>query len=151
MKKKLLRSIILLSLLGVLISIYLLILHYQDGQQICDINDALSCTQVKESSYAQLLGFPIALYGIIGYLILGIMSIMMLLRVRILRNRYWRKAINDENLFYLAFVALLFSLYLTYAEIFLIKSLCIFCLFSAVIIAAITILSYKHLKLKPLE
>ena len=61
-----------------------------------------------------------------------------------------RKTISAENLLAFSVIALGVSLYLTYAEFFLIKALCIFCLVSQITILGITISSYYNLKLNKL-
>ena len=45
-------------------------------------------------------------------------------------------------------MALITSLYLTYAEFFIIKAICILCVFSQITILGITFSSYKNLKLE---
>lgn len=123
--------IIILCILGVIIASYLTYMYYSDQHQACDINSTFECTPVHQSSYALLGGVPVAVLGVIGYLlILAFVFYDM-------RYASW-----------IAFAGMLFSLRLTYAEFFVIHKLCIFCLVSQVLIIAIWLVSIRWKKVK---
>lgn len=152
MRKEIIRKIILFAILGILVSAYLLKIYYTDGDQICDINDTFSCTDVKKSDYSEAFGIPMAGYGLISYFLIGLIGLFRYYKEKLLQKNMWvRKIFSVQNLFYVSFVALIFSLYLTYTEFFIIKALCLFCLLSLGTISAITVLSYKNLKTKETE
>ena len=139
----------LLAVLGMLVSIYLLNLHYSDGNgsEVCDINPAFSCTDVKNSEYSTFLGIPMAGYGLIGYLLIGIVALFRYKKHTWLVNDKLSKLFKPQNLFYLSFLGLIISLYLTYLEFFVILALCIFCLISFGIISLITYYTYQNNKI----
>ncbi|MBU0460342.1 MAG: vitamin K epoxide reductase family protein [Nanoarchaeota archaeon] len=148
MKKKILKKIIFLAFLGILVSIYLLNIFYAEGEQGCDISETLSCSAVKNSSYSRFVGVPTALMGIIGYVLIGLIALVRLQKEKWLKNKWMKKIFSQKNLFYVTFVALIFSLYLTYTELFIIKAICIFCIISLLIISLITVYTYKNVRIK---
>ena len=148
MDKKTLKIIIFLAILGIFVSAYLLKLYYSDGSPICDIGDTFSCTDVKNSDYSEAFGIPMAGYGLMVYFLIGLMAVCRYKKEQLLKNVWLQKAFTQQNLFYVSFTALIFSLYLTYIEFFIIKALCLFCLISLGIIMVITFYTYKNLKIK---
>jgi uncharacterized membrane protein len=98
------------------------------------------CNTVQSSPYAKLFGLiPIGLVGAVGY-------------IAILVAWLWRRFRNDKLsniagpiMFGMALFGTLFSVYLTYLELFVIHAVCIWCLTSAVIITALMLLSLPHL------
>ena len=148
MDKKTLKKIIFLAVLGILVSAYLLKVHYSDSSQLCDINKTFSCSEVKNSDYSEAFGIPMAGYGLMGYFLIGLMAMLRYKKERLLEKEWLKKVFTQQNLFYVSFAALIFSLYLTYTSLFIIKSLCLFCLISLGIIAMITFYTYKNLKVK---
>lgn len=93
------------------------------------------CNAVQQSEYAKLFGIPIALYGLAGYV--GILALWAAQR--------WMKAPIAQQagtgIFVIAVIGVLFSIYLTFLEPFVIGATCIWCLSSAVIMTAILLLS----------
>lgn len=70
--KKIVISVSLLCVVGLLVAIYLTWLHYQvhtnpSFHSFCAMNDAFNCETVAESPYAVFLRMPVAVWGIIGY------------------------------------------------------------------------------------
>jgi uncharacterized membrane protein len=116
------RAIAGLALLGLAISIYLTWVHYADVKPVCTgISD---CEKVQTSDYAELAGIPVAVLGVVGYL-----SILASLRLRV------------EVTVLLAYVAVGFSAYLTWAELFKIDAICQWCVASALTSLAIAVLA----------
>lgn len=151
LKRRLLLSIIFLSLLGAVISGYLVKVHYSDKSSPCDLSNSLSCSIVNKSQYAEILGISVAVLGVIFYSALGAVSFGLF---RAIRKEEISREINRNSLIYfinspklfllMALPALIFSLYLTYAEFFLIGSACVLCLFSQGTILGITAVGYKY-------
>jgi uncharacterized membrane protein len=98
------------------------------------------CETVQTSQWAVLLGLPVAFYGVVGYLGLLIVAIAAL-RPAALSERKWERVLAA-----LASVGFLFTLYLTYLELFVIHAICRWCIGSAVIITAIWIVSVTSLR-----
>ena len=147
-KQRTLKFIIFLAFLGLLVSGYLVNLHYTDRDAPCDVDEIFACSVVKESNYSEVFGIPVALVGLLGYGLLGLIGFCLYFRGKWKEKSLFKKLANSELLLWLSIVAVLVSGWLTYAEFFLIKALCIFCLVSQVIILGILLLSYNYLRLK---
>jgi uncharacterized membrane protein len=116
------RAIAGLALLGLAISAYLTWVHYAGIEPVCTgISD---CERVQTSEYADLVGIPVAVLGIAGYA-----AILVSLRTRV------------EVTALLAYLAVAFSAYLTWAEVFKIDAICQWCVGSALITLAIAVLA----------
>jgi uncharacterized membrane protein len=120
----------ILAVVGIIIASYLGYIYYYDAHEVCDINQTFECTTVHESDYAQLFGISVALIGIAGY-------------VAILLALFYM----EWSVKWLALFGALFSMRLTWAEIFVIEKYCIFCLISQAIILAIFFVSVNWKKL----
>ncbi len=126
-------AIPILALIGLGASIYLTYVETTHTNAICGpVGD---CNAVQSSPYAKLFGFfPVGLLGAIGY-------------IAILVAWFWRRMRQDAlakiagpALFGMALFGTLFSIYLTYLEIYVIHAVCIWCLSSAVIITLLMLL-----------
>jgi uncharacterized membrane protein len=107
-----------LALLGLAISVYLTWVHYAGIEPVCTgISD---CERVQNSDYAELVGIPVAVLGIVGYA-----AILASLRTRV------------EVTAMLSYLAVAFSAYLTWAELFKIDAICQWCVASALATLAI--------------
>ena len=124
----------ILSVIGLGVAIYLTFVETRNVKAVCGpVGD---CNTVQSSPYARLFGFlPVGLLGLVGYV--GIL-------VAWAMDRFGREGfarIAALALFGMALFGVLFSIYLTYLELFVIHAVCIWCLSSAVIMAFILILS----------
>jgi len=116
--------ILILAFCGLANSLYLA-QHEESGVPLqCDIGNLDGCNVVAASEYAQVFGVPLAEYGVVFYGILFILAAVEL----VLFNRLLRRALQV-----LAVVGVLFSLYFTVLQVFVINALCIYCLASAFI------------------
>lgn len=106
-----------LAVLGLLISTYLTVLHYQasSGGSIdapfCGVGTVVNCSAVLSSPYSQLLGQPVALWGAISYGAVLLASFLS----------------QTGLLFLLCGWLFVFSLYMASISLFVIKSLCVLC------------------------
>jgi uncharacterized membrane protein len=111
-----------LAVVGVLISAYLTWTHFAGLTPVCT-GSGEGCQTVQSSRYASLLGIPVALLGLVAY-----------------GGLVFSVALWQEIGIYLGFlislVGTLFSIYLTYLEVFVIGALCQWCLASAAIMVA---------------
>ena len=108
-----------LAIAGLGIAVYLTIVHYQGGDPVC-LAGGGGCAKVQDSDYADLLGVPVPLIGIGGYLTLLAAAALP----------------GDRGRFLGVFAGLVgvgFSIYLTYLEIFEIEAICHWCVASAVV------------------
>ena len=119
-----------LACIGVLLSAYLLKLHFTPQGSFCDINDTFNCATVNASGYAVVFGVPVALLGMLHYLFLLIASLLPVTLARLLRL--------DARTYYLGLtyymaLGLIFSAYLTFVEAFVLFAYCVLCVTSAII------------------
>ena len=121
-----------LALVGLGISVYLTWVHYGGIEPVCTgISD---CERVQTSSYAELMGIPVAVLGVAGYA-----AILASLRLRV------------EVTALLAYLAVSFSAYLTWVEVFRIEAICQWCVASALITLAIAVLATLRALSAPLH
>ena len=132
------RLITVLCVFGIGVAGYLTWTHLIDADPYC--GGAHGCADVQSSPYSRVAGIPVSAIGLIGYLLL--------LTLSLLRGR-----LNAEIDFFLpvlsfgaALIGVLYSVYLTYLEAFVILAWCYWCVTSAVIIAAVWILSVVDLR-----
>ena len=125
------RIILVSSVIGILLSGYLTYVHYAPEQlddSFCNFSDFVSCSTVNSSSYATFFGMPVALIGVFGFLLLGVLSLGKVKYHRVL-------------LFYFSLGALLFMLYLLIIELFVLKAICLYCVFTLIDILLIFLVS----------
>jgi uncharacterized membrane protein len=124
--RRLLIAIAVISLIGIGVAGYLTYTHYEGLNVVCLSSGG--CETVQKSVYSKLAGVPVAVLGLAGYI-----AILLSLTIR---NELGRVAG-----FGIALIGCLFSLYLTYREIFTIKAICQWCVSSAVLMTILTILT----------
>jgi uncharacterized membrane protein len=118
------------SMLGLAIAGYLTYVHYAGVSPVCEI--AHGCEKVQTSQWAKLAGIPVALLGLLGYA--GILAAL------VARGEAALTAAAG-----LALVGAGFSAYLTYREVFTIDAICIWCVASAVLMAALAVITVARL------
>jgi vitamin-K-epoxide reductase (warfarin-sensitive) len=117
---------VLLAVLGIVLSSLALREHYRtEGDSPCHINDVWDCGEVNHSPYALLLGIPVAVIGIAGYVGLGILAL----------KRAYRIVLGASV------IGLAFSLYLAHIEKDVIRAWCIYCVGSLGVITLMTLLA----------
>lgn len=143
--KTILITLIVLSVLGLVTSIYLANLHFNKVDSICDFNQKFSCTDVSRSAYAKIFGIPVAVLGVAAYL--GYLTIPVML-LRRFDFKKIHKSLSDlvitRYYFFFALFGLLFSLYLTYVELATIHVICPLCLVSQALVIIILFYSYLY-------
>ncbi|HWQ05529.1 MAG TPA: vitamin K epoxide reductase family protein [Longilinea sp.] len=115
---------LLVTVIGLLDSIYLIILKYSNNKAMC-IQGVGDCWSVNISRYSMIGGIPVAVLGAISYLV--IIALLLLEN----RGRLWQTQGILLN-FGLSLIGVLFSAYLTYLEIAVIHAICPFCVLSAI-------------------
>jgi uncharacterized membrane protein len=121
----------LLSLAGLFVSLYLYLykLGYI-GTVACGTG---GCEKVQFSSYAIFLGIDVPLWGLLAYGALLALSILALQQPASGRWPLLLRLLSGGGV--------LFSLYLTYLELFVIHAICRWCVGSAVIVALLFVAS----------
>ena len=143
MDKKLYWASVVIAVIGLAVSIYMTIFKLTGNETMCVGNGG--CSTVNASPYAEIQGIPVAAVGIFGYL-----AILAVLVLEIKGGRFFKK--NATLLtFGLVLTGFLFTLYLIYLEIFIIKALCPFCLTSQIAMTILFILSVIRLVKQPLN
>lgn len=131
MSDRLLRlAVVALALLGVGIATYLTYVHYAGIRPLCLSSGG--CETVQSSHYAKLAGIPVAVLGLVGY-------------VLILASAWLRSESAKAATAGLALVGFGFSAYLTYRELFTIKAICQWCVASAVVMTLLAVASVWRL------
>lgn len=125
-------AVVIASLTGLAVSIYLLSFKLSDKPRVCLTGSG--CSDVNASSYSFFLGIPVSVYGILAYLLLTAAGVA------------WA-AMGEKvsewvllGAFGISLGGFLFSLYLTYLEAYVIYAWCSWCLTSAALIAIDTVL-----------
>jgi len=116
------------SLLGLADAIYLTVEHVTGQSVRCTI--VAGCSEVLSSQYAVVAGVPLALFGAAAYF--GVFSLSTLAA-----SGY---RIAGTLLTPLVLLMFLFSLWLFYLQAFVIHAFCQFCLLSATITTALTVI-----------
>jgi vitamin-K-epoxide reductase (warfarin-sensitive) len=130
-RRRLMLAIALVALAGVVVSSVSLYHHFSTSKtSFCNFGESFNCDIVNRSSYSMLAGVPVALIGIVGYLlIIGLATI------------YRDKAETPVILLIASLGGLGFALYLTYVEKFVLAAWCILCLTSLGLIFSAAVLS----------
>jgi uncharacterized membrane protein len=131
------RTQVILSAAGIVVSGYLTYVHLANKIVYC--GEYSGCETVQASPYSTFYGIPIALGGVLLYLLLLALSVVEL-RLPGDTALWVRYAFFGFSL-----VGLLYSIYLTYLELFVICSVCLWCLTSALILLNTTVVSVWRL------
>ncbi len=127
-----------LSLIGFFISLYLWLWKLGlMGPMVCVSG---GCETVQLSQYAVMLGIPVALYGVLGFAGLFLVSITAL------QDRWVERREPTVLLFLLSSGGVAFAGYLTYLEAFKIHAWCQWCVTCAVLIVLIFLISVLALR-----
>jgi uncharacterized membrane protein len=121
----------LLSLVGVFVALYLYLFKIgKIGSLVCGTG---GCETVQLSRYSRFLGVEVSLIGLIGYL--GLLAFTLWSLRPGLAGARWPATL----LVLLSGVGVVFAVYLTWLELFVIHAICRWCVGSAAIITAIFI------------
>lgn len=121
-----------LAIAGIMISSLALYHHYsQTDFEFCSVSQTVSCNLVNKSIYSEIFSIPVALIGIVEYIIVFSVSF-----------------IKDKRILpIISLLGFVFSIYLTYIEIAVIEAYCLLCLASLTFITLIFLLSLSRLEL----
>ena len=116
--------LVVLAVLGIAASSLALREHYRTDASPCSINERWDCGIVNHSPYAMFHGVPVAVIGIAGYLLLGLLAAS--------KAYPWMLP--------LVTVALIFSIHLADIESLVLGVWCIYCAISLGVISLMTVL-----------
>jgi uncharacterized membrane protein len=116
-----------LALLGVAVTTYLTLGAWRSATPaFCA--EGSGCDLIQQSAWSTLLGLPMALWGLLLYALLALLAWRMPARLK-----RWRR------LWFLAFVGVAISVYLTAVGWWVVEAFCPWCLLSLAIISAVLI------------
>ncbi|MGH3733161.1 MAG: vitamin K epoxide reductase family protein [Acidimicrobiales bacterium] len=108
-----------LSLIGLGLSIYLTITHFQPHLLVCSGGGAIDCEKVTTSPQSNVLGIPVAILGLANYTVMATLNSPWVWRARV----RWIHVAR----FLLAILSMCFVLWLIYAEVEIIGAICLYC------------------------
>ncbi len=126
------------ALIGLFDAIYLTWIKLSHNETQCapGLGD---CFTVNTSRYSEIYGIPIAIFGMATYvLIIGILLFEP--RVKFLKEN------GTLALFGISLIGVLYSIYLSYLEEFVLHAWCPYCILSAIAITIIFVISIIRLK-----
>jgi uncharacterized membrane protein len=128
----------LVSLAGVFVASYLALykLGYI-GTLVCAVG---SCETVQTSRWASLLGVPVATWGVAFYLVVLGVSLYGLSDAMADSRRL------SQALVVMTGTGVLFSVWLTYLELFVIHAICQWCVVSAILVTVLFVISLLDLR-----
>jgi uncharacterized membrane protein len=118
---------------GALVAAYLLAVRSGDARLVCRTG---GCETVQSSSYAELLGIPVAALGLIAFVTIGSLAL--------LASPLARAAAVS-----LALAAVAFSAYLLVVQLAVIGELCDWCLLSDGLLTLLTVLVVLRIATEP--
>ncbi len=140
MDKRLTQLSIALTIIGLFVSIYMTIYKITSNESMCV--GSKDCSVVNASRYSEVNGIPVAVIGVAGYLAL--------LAVQWLERKPGFFQQNGTMIFFaLSVTGFLFTVYLVFLEVALIKAYCPFCITSQVAMTLIFIISVIRLIKQP--
>jgi len=125
------RAIAFVAALGVGVATYIAIAESGGGSPVC-LAGGTGCRTVAESSYSHVAGVNIAVFGVIGYLLL-------------LATAFFANDLARFGGFAVSLGGLGYSVFLTYIEIFKIEAICQWCVASAVLMTILFLLNATRL------
>jgi len=125
------RAIAFVATIGIGVAGYIAIVEGSGGAPAC-VAGGGGCETVAESSYSHVAGINIAIFGIIGY-------------VLILASAFLANDVGRFGGFLVALGGFGFSVYLTYLEIWEIEAICQWCVGSAILMTILFILNATRL------
>jgi uncharacterized membrane protein len=139
LRPALLAVVSLLSLGGIAVSSYLAYGNIGDESLFCELGHG--CDAVQASQYSVVIGVPIAVWGLLLYLV-------MLLAAAAGLSRSKSGELPSLGLFGASLAGTVYSGYLAWLELYRIDAVCMWCTISALIVTAILVTSALNLALE---
>ncbi len=124
MKKSAVIIIFIFSLIGFADASYLTAEHYKGGEVVCEIGGHMlgDCSSVLSSDYATVGGIPVALAGAVYYLLVFVLLLFFIRKEK-------RKILVVITA--LTGIGLIASAWFVYLQIFVLDSICVYCMISS--------------------
>ncbi len=140
---KLLKWVAVLALLAMCAAAYLTYLHFEPAAGgFCNLSSQFNCEIVNKSQWSYIeigpVEIPVAILGFIYYLGIFIGSLGVIRGWEFTRIHKWLVHHNVINLKrWFTYIGVLFTLYLTYIESFVLHTYCLFCVIQQILILGI--------------
>jgi uncharacterized membrane protein len=121
-----------LAMAGFLISAYLTWTYLNGAVPVC-VGSSGGCETVQTSRYSEILGVPVAALDLFAYAVMLVCAVL----------RGESAAVSGA---FVALVSVLFSAYLSYLELFVLRAICQWCVASAVLVVAYLVLGTLRLR-----
>jgi uncharacterized membrane protein len=128
---------IITALIGLVDSAYLVWIKIANDKVYC-LPGLGDCWTVNTSQYSQVFGIPVSVFGVIGFLIILLVFLFQ-------ESSSFLQNNHSTLLFGLTLAGFLYSIYLTYLELFVINAICPFCVLSAIAMTVLFVLSVIRL------
>jgi uncharacterized membrane protein len=125
-----------LAIIGLVDTIYLSYVKIAHAEVFCGTSRA--CDTVNTSQYSMIGGIPIAYLGLAAYLVILLLLLMEP------RGDFWRQY-SPVIVFGMTLAGTLYSFYLTYVEIAVLRAICPYCVVNAVVMLLLFVLSLFRL------
>ena len=140
MDKRLYQILLAFVIIGLLVSIYMTIFKLTGDENMCVGSGG--CSVVNNSRYSEVNGIPVAVIGIGGYL--ALLGTLFLEK----RNQFFSQ--NSTLItFGLSLTGFIFTVWLVYVELAILKAICPFCVTSQISMTIIFITSVIRLVKSP--
>lgn len=129
-----------IATLGAVTTSYLTVAKLAGEATVCPVN---GCDRVLSSSYASIFGLPLALFGVFAYTSVVVMAVAPWL-IQPKTNKELRSLLEDwtwQPMFIVTTAMMIFSGYLMYLMTSEIKSLCLYCIASAIFSLSLFVLT----------
>jgi uncharacterized membrane protein len=138
--------LLILSLVGLAITIYLTTVHYENVPLVCSVSGLIDCARVISSSYSVVPGttLPITIPGFGWCVVSASLAIIGLFTTTASRQHRIRLA-----QFVWALSGLLVVLYLVYVELVRLHTICVWCTALHVLILLMFLISLVQLQSRP--
>ena len=140
MDKWLYRISVALAVLGLLVSIYMTIYKVTSNNSMC--LGSGDCSTVNASKYSEVNGIPVAVIGVLGY------AAILAVHYFENRNRFFKQN-GTLIIFGMALTGFLFTLWLIYVEVAILRALCPFCVTSQTAMTLIFMIAVIRLIRQP--
>ncbi|EET89682.1 MAG: vitamin K epoxide reductase family protein [Candidatus Micrarchaeales archaeon] len=126
--------LIILLFLGLLVSVYLTIEHFQPSVLICPNTGIISCATVLTSKYSIILGIPLEIIVLAWFIIAMLISV-------------YEQKISNKDLLTIWFMIGSAGVLYSFASQYLIGKICVYCMsLDAILILSSAIIFYNTIK-----
>ena len=125
---------IILAIAGIFIAGYMAWAEMTGNETVCSDTGKIDCAAVQTSAYAEIMGFPVAVMGTLGFV--AILAVLLLEDQIPLLAAYGRTLVLGMAVF-----GVIFQFYLTLIEAFVLDAWCQWCVASFVSITLIAVLA----------